>query len=47
MEEGTFTGAGTDSLAPRFATEHVASRWEPPHRSRWQRFLAWLGLSDA
>lgn len=46
MDEGTHTGAGIDALAPRFATEHVASRWVPPHRSRWQRFLAFLGLAD-
>lgn len=47
MNEGTFTAAGIDSLAPRPATEHVAADWEPPARpSRWVRFLAFLGLAD-
>lgn len=47
IEEGTFTATGLDLLAPKFATEHVASSWTPPPRPPWwRRVLVWLGLSD-
>lgn len=45
--EGSFTAAGIDAM-PRAASEHVALERVPePRPSRWQRFLAWFGLSDA
>lgn len=48
MTEGTHTALGLDLLASKPATDHVALQFEPePERSRWVRFLAWLGLSDA
>lgn len=48
MDEGTFTSTGLDLLASKPATGHVSLQWVPePEPSRWQRFLAWLGLSDA
>lgn len=48
MTEGTHTALGLDLLASKPATDHVALQVEPePERSRWVRFLAWLGLSDA
>lgn len=47
MEEGTFTAAGIDALAPRPAATHVAiNHVEPAPPSRWQRVLAWFGLAD-